>query len=58
MLRLRFREDLTQAEIGRRVGCSQMQISRTVRGALAQLAGHAASPAAPPPTAQRKLALD
>jgi RNA polymerase sigma-B factor len=36
-LRLRFEEDLTQAEIGRAMGVSQMQISRMVRGALERL---------------------
>jgi RNA polymerase sigma-B factor len=41
ILRLRFEEDLTQAEIGERVGCSQMHISRLVRGALARLAEEA-----------------
>jgi RNA polymerase sigma-B factor len=43
-LRLRFREDLTQAEIGRRLGCSQMQVSRILRGALNRLADDAATP--------------
>jgi RNA polymerase sigma-B factor len=43
VLRLRFREDLTQAEIGRRVGCSQMQVSRILRAALAELADNAAA---------------
>ena len=37
VLRLRFHEDLTQSEIGERVGCSQMHVSRLVRGALAKL---------------------
>ncbi len=37
MLRLRFREDLTQTEIARRIGCSQMHVSRIQRTALAQL---------------------
>jgi RNA polymerase sigma-B factor len=37
ILRMRFREDLTQAEIGRRVGCSQMQVSRLLRRALTTL---------------------
>jgi RNA polymerase sigma-B factor len=41
ILRLRFHEDLTQAEIGERVGCSQMHISRLVRGALAKLSAAA-----------------
>jgi RNA polymerase sigma-B factor len=34
VLRLRFEEDLTQHEIGRRVGLSQMQISRILRHAM------------------------
>lgn len=37
VLYLRFVEDLTQTEIARRVGCSQMQISRILRRALARL---------------------
>lgn len=37
ILRLRFHEDLTQSEIGERIGCSQMHVSRLVRGALAKL---------------------
>jgi RNA polymerase sigma-B factor len=37
MLRLRFVEDLTQAEIGERVGVSQMHVSRLLRQAVAQL---------------------
>jgi RNA polymerase sigma-B factor len=37
IVRLRFHEDLTQAEIGERVGCSQMHVSRLVRAALAKL---------------------
>jgi RNA polymerase sigma-B factor len=38
VLRLRFEEDLTQAEIGARIGCSQMHASRLIRGAIARLA--------------------
>jgi RNA polymerase sigma-B factor len=38
VLRLRFEEELTQAEIGQRVGCSQMHVSRLIRGAIARLA--------------------
>ena len=41
VLRLRFREDLTQTEIARRIGCSQMHVSRIQRSALAQLAQNA-----------------
>ena len=37
MLRLRFVEDMTQAEIGERIGVSQMQISRLIRQSLARL---------------------
>jgi RNA polymerase sigma-B factor len=37
VLRLRFGEDLTQAEIGHRLGVSQMQISRIMRRALRKL---------------------
>jgi RNA polymerase sigma-B factor len=37
ILVLRFDADLTQLEISRRVGCSQMQVSRLLRGALAKL---------------------
>jgi RNA polymerase sigma-B factor len=37
ILHLRFVEDLTQSEIGARVGLSQMHISRLIRHAIAQL---------------------
>jgi RNA polymerase sigma-B factor len=37
VLRLRFRDDLTQAEIARRIGVSQMQVSRLIRRSLARL---------------------
>ena len=37
VLRLRFAEDLTQAEIGERIGISQMQVSRIIRQSLARL---------------------
>jgi len=37
ILRLRFAEDLTQSEIGERVGLSQMHISRILRGAVTRL---------------------
>jgi RNA polymerase sigma-B factor len=37
VLQLRFGEDLTQAEIGERIGVSQMQISRLIRQALARM---------------------
>jgi RNA polymerase sigma-B factor len=38
ILRLRFEEDLKQSEIADRVGCSQMHVSRLLRGALSRLA--------------------
>jgi RNA polymerase sigma-B factor len=37
VLRLRFAEDLTQSEIGQRVGVSQMHVSRLLRRAIARL---------------------
>jgi RNA polymerase sigma-B factor len=37
VLRLRFVEDLTQAEIGAQIGVSQMQVSRLIRQSLARL---------------------
>jgi RNA polymerase sigma-B factor len=37
VLRLRFSDDLTQAEIGERIGVSQMQVSRLIRQALTRL---------------------
>jgi RNA polymerase sigma-B factor len=37
VLRLRFAEDLTQAEIGERVGVSQMHVSRIIRQAINRL---------------------
>jgi len=37
VLRLRFEEDLTQSEIGERVGVSQMHVSRIIRQAIARL---------------------
>jgi RNA polymerase sigma-B factor len=36
-VRLRFEEDLTQHEIGERMGVSQMQVSRILRGSIARL---------------------
>jgi RNA polymerase sigma-B factor len=47
VLRLRFEEDLTQAEIGERIGVSQMQVSRLIRQALSRL--RAAARADSPP---------
>jgi RNA polymerase sigma-B factor len=37
VLKLRFEEDLTQHEIGKLIGVSQMQVSRIMRGALRKL---------------------
>jgi RNA polymerase sigma-B factor len=37
LLRLRFQEDLTQREIGERLGCSQMHVSRMLRTVMARL---------------------
>jgi RNA polymerase sigma-B factor len=43
ILELRFQHDLTQAEIGRHVGVSQMQISRSIRTSIATLQDIAAA---------------
>ena len=37
ILHLRFHEDLTQAEIGHRLGISQMHVSRLIRQSIARL---------------------
>ena len=37
VLRLRFEDDLTQRQIGRRLGVSQMQVSRIMRTALRKI---------------------
>jgi RNA polymerase sigma-B factor len=44
VLRLRFEHDMTQAEIGERIGVSQMQVSRIIRQALARLRTLARAP--------------
>jgi RNA polymerase sigma-B factor len=44
VLRLRFAEDLTQSEIGARVGVSQMHVSRIIRQAVARLRDEAGQP--------------
>jgi RNA polymerase sigma-B factor len=44
ILRLRFQEDLTQTEIGARVGVSQMHVSRVIRQAITRLRAAAAAP--------------
>ena len=41
VIRLRFHGDLTQLEIAREVGCSQMHVSRILRGAMAKLSAAA-----------------
>ena len=43
VLRLRFDQDLTQSEIGARIGCSQMHVSRILRRAIAHLQAQAAA---------------
>jgi len=45
MLRMRFEEDMTQAEIGAAIGISQMQVSRILRQTIAQLREAAEAPA-------------
>jgi RNA polymerase sigma-B factor len=44
VLRMRFEEDMTQAEIGAIIGVSQMQVSRVIRQALARLRAAADAP--------------
>jgi RNA polymerase sigma-B factor len=46
MLRMRFAEDMTQAEIGSAIGISQMQVSRILRQTIAQLRATAEADAA------------
>jgi RNA polymerase sigma-B factor len=43
VLRLRFEEDLTQAEIGEHIGVSQMQVSRIIRQSLGRLRSYASA---------------
>ena len=48
VLRMRFEQDMTQAEIGAVIGVSQMQVSRVIRQALVRLRAAAeAEPASP-----------
>jgi RNA polymerase sigma-B factor len=53
VLCLRFLEDLTQAEIGERIGVSQMQVSRIIRRSLERLREYAAARETRPATAPR-----
>jgi RNA polymerase sigma-B factor len=48
ILRLRFVEDLTQSQIGERIGVSQMQVSRILRAALTRMQAAARMPGEPP----------
>jgi RNA polymerase sigma-B factor len=48
VLRLRFEEDLTQSEIGERVGVSQMHVSRLIRQSVARLRDVAEAGETPP----------
>ena len=43
ILRLRFERELTQVEIGERLGISQMHVSRLIRRTIADLQAGAAS---------------
>ena len=44
VLRLRFESDFTQAEIGERIGVSQMQVSRLIRQTIGRLRAAAQVP--------------
>jgi RNA polymerase sigma-B factor len=46
VLRMRFEQDMTQAEIGAIIGVSQMQVSRIIRQAIARLRTAADAPPA------------
>jgi RNA polymerase sigma-B factor len=46
-LRLRFVEDMTQSQIAERIGCSQVHVSRILRGALQRLRENADPPVEP-----------
>jgi RNA polymerase sigma-B factor len=55
IVRLYYQHDLTQTEIGRRLGYSQMHVSRLLRQAIAQLAGVAQREPLPSPSNARSL---
>ena len=44
ILRLRFEQELTQREIGERIGVSQMQVSRLIRRSITALQAAASQP--------------
>ena len=48
ILRLRFVEDMTQSQIGERIGVSQMQVSRIIRQSVARLRAYATARQRPP----------
>ena len=53
VLRMRFEDDMTQAEIGAIIGVSQMQVSRLIRKALTQLRASADDTGPAPPQYRR-----
>ena len=53
VLRMRFEQDMTQAEIGAVIGVSQMQVSRIIRQAITRLRAAADAPRAQPDRADR-----
>ena len=54
MLRMRFEEDMTQAEIGAVIGISQMQVSRILRQTVAKLREVSEEAAPEPATRPRR----
>jgi RNA polymerase sigma-B factor len=55
VLRMRFVEDRTQSEIARRIGVSQMQVSRILRRTLDRLRASVDRPSVDRPTDSRRL---